>query len=282
MFDDDLNKLKENILYLSGMCAGYSLNASHMANGTELKDIQPRHLKPSVNLIHYHSKNSVNSQSIPSLLSMDDSIASEPLYTGRAYDEIDGEQVDPSGYLPVHDLSIKRILGSFPDLPFYRPPSSAGSSTENIAKVNKANNSRAVETVPIARPRSSVTSPTASLTPSRSNKDFNLNSSLFADYAPVHKGGSEENVSNINSKKEIRIATDATSASSAESLKVEIPGGVIKIRDMSDNFEFTKVKGKKGRAVVSGLHLSREDNSPAVTANTEQTKNGKPVLETEV
>ncbi|CAL8126628.1 unnamed protein product [Orchesella dallaii] len=221
----------------------YKVNASHIANGQELKNMEPRHLNPSANMIHYASKNSVTSQSIPSLLSagsMDDSIASEPLYA-RDY----GEDEPDSDYLPTRDLSIARILGSFPELKFYPP--SASSSAENVldAKNDKP-------PIPIARPRVSATS-----TVPRS-KDFSINSSLYTD---------------CNSKASLDSIRGSTkSGSSAEDLKVEMPGGRIKIHDISGNFEFTKVRSKKDKS--SSLLDTSENNS--------QIKVPRIVLETEV
>lgn len=237
---------------------GYSLNASHMANGQELKDLAPRQLKPSVNLIHYTSRNSVTSQSIPSLLSADsmDEVASEPLYSGRNFTE---DEPDSASYLPVHDLSIARILGSFPELPYYQPPS-ATNSTENVrdAKVNAgraAQNITANNSIPIPRPRSNVSTATASR-----SKDFSFNSALYTDYASK---ASEESVNK--------------SQSSAESLKVEIPGGAIRARDMSDIFEFTKLKVKKGKAVSAST-----PNVSEITSKSEQHQSKPPAFETEV
>lgn len=237
---------------------GYSLNASHMANGQELKDLAPRQLKPSVNLIHYTSRNSVTSQSIPSLLSADsmDDVASEPLYSGRNFTE---DEPDSTSYLPVHDLSIARILGSFPELPYYQPPS-ATNSTENVrdAKVNAgraAQNSTANKSMPIPRPRSNVSTATASR-----SKDFSFNSALYTDYE------SKASVESVNK-----------SQSSAESLKVEIPGGQIRARDMSDIFEFTKLRVKKGKA-VSTPNVSEITNK----SEQQQSKLSPPTFETEV
>ncbi|ODN00912.1 hypothetical protein Ocin01_05749 [Orchesella cincta] len=221
----------------------YKINASHIANGQELKDLEPRHLNPSVNLIHYASKNSVTSQSIPSLLSadsMDDSIASEPLYA-RNY----GEDEPDSDYLPARDLSIARILGSFPELKFYPP--SASSSAENVldAKNDKP-------PIPIPRPRASATETVPK------SKDFSINSSLYTD---------------CNSKASIdSFKGSAKSGSSAESLGVQMPGGKLKIHDISGNFEFTKVKSRKDK---SSSLLNDSETNP-------QMKVPRIVLETEV
>lgn len=221
-----------------------------MANGQELKDLAPRNLKPSVNLIHYSSKNSVTSQSIPSLLSadsMDDSIASEPLYTGRRFGE---DEPDTAGYHVVHDLSIARILGSFPELPYYQS-ASAASSAENVRDTSKGNigETSTTSSIPIPRPRSTVTAKLRS-------KDFSLNNSLHTDYYPR-----KPSVESVNK-----------SQSSAESLKLEIPGGAIRIRDMSDVFPFTKLRAKKGQAVSTPNVSEVITDHPKISAPTFETE----------
>lgn len=176
---------------------------------------------------------------------MDDSIASEPLYSRGNYAE---DEPDTTTYFPMP--SIKRILGSFPELPFYRPPS-VPSSSENIRDGKRtideisSYSTAPTTTIPIPRPRSSlINSNTAT-----ASKDFSNKCSLQT----------KPSVDSVN-----------RSQSSAESLRLEIPGGTIRIRDMSDIFDFTRLRAKKGMAV----------STPNVSETIAEKK--EPTLETEV